>query len=124
MIGAGSGIGATPFCKVSHSGVSGVCVELSKTGVFGTPSIESCCSEIAAAGDFSSSLRKASGSISAISSEAACTLISCECVVVLDVSLECEVLLDTVDASEGSDAASLSDCAELSSSDSSGIDTE
>lgn len=58
-----------------------------------------------------------------ISSDDACTVISCECAVVLDVCLECEVPLDTVDASEGSDAASLSDCVELSSSESSGMDS-
>ena len=41
----------------------------------------------------------------------------------LDVCLECEVLLDTSDAIEGSDATSLSDCTELSSKHSSGTGT-
>lgn len=70
MIGAGRGIGAMLFLISSHSGVEGDgLVEVAKTNAFGTQSFELRRSGIAEAGNFSSSLRNASESISAMSSD-------------------------------------------------------
>lgn len=76
-IGAGRGIRAMLFLILNHSGTEEEgSVAVSKVNTLGTPSFELMRSGIAEGVNFSNSLRNTSGSISEMSSDDACTVIS------------------------------------------------
>jgi hypothetical protein len=85
LCGAGSGLLATLFFDASHSGAAkGALSFSSQRFVAGTWFLELPRSGMADTGSFSSSLKRARGSISAMASDDTWIVISCECAVKVD----------------------------------------